>query len=205
MGTAGLAVSWNGQQVLPELKSVRCRASGDVLTVRMVSGQIPDDYAKASLRLAHTFKALGCHVTRGCKAELVTLTLRRRDPLAATVATIAPKSTLDLLGLPAGVTEDGVRLRIRLSGTQFLVAGVTRAGKGSVLWSLVSVLAGGVTSGAVRLWVFDPKGGMEFAAATAHALFRISAGLLACRRSVCMICGMDACRSCCPSGFRRAW
>ena len=164
MATAGLAVSWNGQRILPELKSVRCRASGDVVTVRMVSGQIPDDYAKASLRLAHTFKALGCRVTPGRRADLVVLTLRRRDPLTDTVPTATPKKSPDLLALPVGVTEDGTRLTVRLSGTQILVAGATGAGKGSVLWSLVAALAGGVRAGTVRLWVFDPKGGMEFAA-----------------------------------------
>ena len=164
MATAGLAVSWNGQRILPELKTVKCRASGDVVTVRMVSGQIPDDYAKASLRLAHTFKALGCRVTPGRRADLVVLTLRRRDPLTATVPTVTPRKAPELLALPVGVTEDGTRLTVRLSGTQILVAGATGAGKGSVLWSLVGALAGGVRAGTVRLWIFDPKGGMEFAA-----------------------------------------
>ena len=164
MATAGLAVSWNGQRILPELKSVRCRASRDVVTVRMVSGQIPDDYSKASLRLAYTFKALGCRVTSGRRADLVVLTLRRRDPLTNTVPTVTPRKAPELLALPVGVTEDGSRLTVRLSGTQILVAGATGAGKGSVLWSLVAALAGGVRAGTVRLWVFDPKGGMEFAA-----------------------------------------
>jgi DNA segregation ATPase FtsK/SpoIIIE-like protein len=164
MATAGLVVTWDGQPVLPELKALKCRASGDVVTVRMVSGQIPDDYAKASLRFAHTFKVLGCRVVPGRHAELVTLTLRRHDQLTATVPIISPAHAPALTALPVGVTEDGDRLAIRLSGTQILVAGATGAGKGSVLWSLVAALAGGIRAGTVRLWVFDPKGGMEFAA-----------------------------------------
>jgi S-DNA-T family DNA segregation ATPase FtsK/SpoIIIE len=32
-----------------------------------------------------------------------------------------------------------------------------------VLWSVVAALAGGIRAGTVRLWAFDPKGGMELA------------------------------------------
>ncbi|MQA17703.1 MAG: cell division protein FtsK, partial [Pseudonocardiaceae bacterium] len=44
---------------------------------------------------------------------------------------------------------------------QVLVAGATGSGKGSVIWSFVRALAGGVGTGEVELWGFDPKGGME--------------------------------------------
>lgn len=47
------------------------------------------------------------------------------------------------------------------------VAGATGAGKGSVVWSILAGLAPAVHAGVVRLWVVDPKGGMEFGAATA--------------------------------------
>lgn len=67
----------------------------------------------------------------------------------------------DYLRLPLGVCEDGAEYRLRLFGTQVLVAGATGAGKGSVIWSFVRALAGGVGTGHVRLWGFDPKGGME--------------------------------------------
>src|SRR5690606_27876582 len=67
----------------------------------------------------------------------------------------------DFAVLPLGVAEDGQLYRLRLLGTQVLVAGATGAGKGSVIWSFVRSLAGGVASGEVELWAFDPKGGME--------------------------------------------
>src|SRR5690606_23581464 len=57
--------------------------------------------------------------------------------------------------------EDGGVYELCLFGTQVLVAGATGAGKGSVVWSFVRSLAGGVASGEVELWGFDPKGGME--------------------------------------------
>jgi S-DNA-T family DNA segregation ATPase FtsK/SpoIIIE len=45
-----------------------------------------------------------------------------------------------------------------------LIVGATGAGKGSVEWSIIAALAGGIRSGLVRLRVLDPKGGMEMAA-----------------------------------------
>jgi S-DNA-T family DNA segregation ATPase FtsK/SpoIIIE len=48
-----------------------------------------------------------------------------------------------------------------LFGTQVLVVGATGAGKGSVIWSIIRALAGGVGTGLVQLWGLDPKGGME--------------------------------------------
>src|SRR5690606_36856068 len=67
----------------------------------------------------------------------------------------------DFAVLPLGVCEDGQPYELRLLGTQVLVAGATGAGKGPVIWSFVRSLAGGVASGEVELWGFDPKGGME--------------------------------------------
>jgi S-DNA-T family DNA segregation ATPase FtsK/SpoIIIE len=164
MATARLAVTFDRRTVLPELRKVMPRPGADVLIVRMVTGQIPDDYAVASLRLTHTFGALSCKVTPGKRPELVTLTLRRRDALAAVVGPLPVGMVPDFLALPVGVTEDGDVLALRLFGTQILIVGATGAGKGSVVWSVISAVAGGVRAGIVKLWVFDPKGGMELAA-----------------------------------------
>ncbi len=164
MANTGLAVTWDRHTVLPELVRVRCTAAGDVLTVRMVTGQVPDDWAKASLRLAHTFKAQGCRVTaHPRRPELVVLTLRRRDQLTVTVPPIPPTPPPDLSALPAGRTEDGKQLMLRLSGTHILIVGATGSGKGSGIWSILAALAGGIKAGTVRVWAFDPKGGMELA------------------------------------------
>jgi 16S rRNA C1402 N4-methylase RsmH len=48
MATAKLTVSWDDRTVLPIIKRVRSTAGADTVTVRMVRGQIPDDYAKVS-------------------------------------------------------------------------------------------------------------------------------------------------------------
>ena len=53
---------------------------------------------------------------------------------------------------------------MRLRGSHTLIAGATGAGKGSVLWSLIQGLGPAIRDGLVKLWVLDPKGGMELAA-----------------------------------------
>ena len=47
-----------------------------------------------------------------------------------------------------------------------MIVGATGSGKGSGIWSILAALAGGIRSGTVRVWAFDPKGGMELALGT---------------------------------------
>ena len=163
MVTTRLAVRFERETVLPVLLKVRSNGAADTLTVRMVTGQIPDDFAAASERLAHTFGALGCRVTAGNRPDRVQVVLRRRDSLASTVAPFPVAQVPDFTVLPLGLREDGETYALRLYGTQILVVGATDAGKGSVVWSLLRSVAGGIRSGLVQVWAFDPKGGMELA------------------------------------------
>jgi hypothetical protein len=161
MSTAKLAVSFDGHTVIPLLKRVRCRPGCDELLVRMVTGQIPDDFAKVSERLAHTFGVRAVKAMPGPKVGTVVLALLRGDLLARLVAPLATAGVPDFTALPVAKQEDGEIYELRLFGTQVLVVGATGAGKGSVIWSLIRALAGGIASGLVELWAFDPKGGME--------------------------------------------
>ncbi|WP_285501523.1 FtsK/SpoIIIE domain-containing protein [Actinokineospora sp. NBRC 105648] len=68
---------------------------------------------------------------------------------------------MDLRRLVVGRTETGRPLRLRLLGTHVLVVGVSGAGKGSLLWSVIRAVAPAVKAGTVRLYGIDPKGGME--------------------------------------------
>ncbi|MEV4514502.1 FtsK/SpoIIIE domain-containing protein [Dactylosporangium sp. NPDC049525] len=163
MVTAGLGVSFNGHTVIPEIKRVRSSGTADVLTVRMVTGQIPDDFAKVSERLTHTFGARACRVSAGSRPDLIVVTLLRGDPLAETVAPFPVPPVPDFRALELARREDGDVYALRLFGTQVLVVGATDAGKGSVIWSLLRALAAGIRSGLVQVWAFDPKGGMELA------------------------------------------
>jgi DNA translocase FtsK/SpoIIIE-like protein len=161
MATAKLAVSYDGQTVVPVLKRVRCRASADEVLVQMVTGQIPDDFAGVAERLAHTFGVRQVKAAHGPKYGTVLLTLLRGDPLAELVTPFHPSAVPDFTALPVAMREDGEVFDLRLFGTQVLVVGATGSGKGSVIWSIVRSLAGGVSSGLVKLWGLDPKGGME--------------------------------------------
>ncbi|HET8658163.1 MAG TPA: cell division protein FtsK [Micromonosporaceae bacterium] len=161
MATACLALTFDGHIVLPVLRRVRCRPGVDELHVRMVTGQIPDDYAAVAERLAHTFGARSVKVIPSGRWDTVVLHAMRGDPLAVTVPALLVPELPELDRLPVGRCEDGTVYHLRLTGTQVLVVGATGSGKGSVLWSIVRALAGGVRAGLVRIWAFDPKGGME--------------------------------------------
>jgi S-DNA-T family DNA segregation ATPase FtsK/SpoIIIE len=164
MTTAGLVVRFERHTVMPILKRVRTNDVADTLTVRIVSGQIPDDFARVAERLMHTFGARSVRVSPGARPDLVSIALHRRDPLVRVVAPLPVTGQPDFLALPVGLREDGRVYDLRLYGTQVLVVGATGSGKSSVIWSIVRALAGGVASGVVQLWAFDPKGGMELGA-----------------------------------------
>ncbi|GAA0907687.1 FtsK/SpoIIIE domain-containing protein [Virgisporangium aurantiacum] len=164
MATANLAVTFKEDTFLPLLKRVRVGATGDQVTIRMITGQIPDDFAKAGERLAHTFGAIAYRVTPGTRPDLVVMTFRRSDPLSAIVRPLPVPAAPNFNGLPVAMTEDGDPYRLRLFGTQVLVVGATGAGKGSVIWSFLRSVAGGISTGLVEVWAFDPKGGMELGA-----------------------------------------
>ncbi|GII25345.1 FtsK/SpoIIIE domain-containing protein [Planosporangium mesophilum] len=161
MATAKLAVSFDGHTVLPVLKRVRCRPGCDELLVRMVTGQIPDDFAAAAERLAHTFGARAVKALPGPRYGEALLLVMRGDPLAATVGPLPVPDVPDFTALPLGIREDGEIYLLCLFGTQVLIVGATGAGKGSVIWSLLRALAAGIRSGLVQVWGLDPKGGME--------------------------------------------
>ncbi|MEV5695832.1 cell division protein FtsK [Micromonospora globbae] len=161
MVTAKLAVSFDGHTVLPVLRRVRCGGGVDVVTVRMVTGQIPDDFAKVAERLAHTFGVRQVKAVPGSRPDVVLLHLFRGDPLAKVVRPLPVPAVPEFTALPVGRREDGDGYGLRLFGTQVLVVGATGSGKGSVIWSVVRSLAAGVASGLVQIWGLDPKGGME--------------------------------------------
>jgi S-DNA-T family DNA segregation ATPase FtsK/SpoIIIE len=164
MATCGLATVFDGDRYIPRLGKVRSGRFGDEVTVRLLPGQIPDDWATAAPRLAYTFRLRDGRAYAGRKPDRVVLRFLRKDPLASLIPPLPVTAVPDFTALPLGVREDGGLYRLRLAGSQLLIAGATNSGKGSVIWSLIRSLAGGIRSELVELWVFDPKGGMELAA-----------------------------------------
>jgi DNA segregation ATPase FtsK/SpoIIIE, S-DNA-T family len=103
----------------------------------------------------------------------VTLEFSRKDVLAEPLAPIpipASVEDVDLHAIPVGRTEGGERWTLKIRGSHLLVAGLTGAGKGSILWSILKGLAPAIKVGLVHVWAFDPKGGMELF--RGRALFR---------------------------------
>jgi hypothetical protein len=164
MVTAGLGVMLDGKLYTPTLRRLGCGRWDEVLTVRMVAGQILTDFADVAERLATPFGARMVRVAYGTKPDEVTVRLLRGDALAETVAPLPIQEVSDFTALPLGRCEDGGPFTLRLFGNQVLGVGVSNAGKGSIAWSFIRAVAAGVHAGTVRLWVFDPKGGMELAA-----------------------------------------
>lgn len=71
----------------------------------------------------------------------------------------------------SGCGRTATPLAIGLLGRHTLVAGVTGAGKGSVLQSILRAIAPLIRAGTLALYGIDPKGGMDLAAAGAEALY----------------------------------
>jgi S-DNA-T family DNA segregation ATPase FtsK/SpoIIIE len=164
MMLSGLGGRFNGQEYVPRVVRVRAGRFADRVTVRMVVGQQPEDWSRRLDALAHGFGARSvqvCELPR--RPGYLQLVVARLDPLAQIVTVPAPVA-VDLGAVQLGRREDGRDWTVRLRGSHTLIAGATGAGKGSVLWSLIRGLGPAIRDGLVRLWVLDPKGGMELAA-----------------------------------------
>ncbi|MCS3790013.1 S-DNA-T family DNA segregation ATPase FtsK/SpoIIIE [Tsukamurella ocularis] len=70
-------------------------------------------------------------------------------------------TSVTISAITVGKTGSDGPWRLPLIGNHLLIGGVTGAGKGSVLWSIIGGLAPHIHTAHVRLLVADPKGGME--------------------------------------------
>jgi DNA segregation ATPase FtsK/SpoIIIE, S-DNA-T family len=163
MRLSDLAKDKRGHEYRPKLGRVRAEGWRDLVRVRMIKGQAPEQWELHASGLAHSFNAESCRV-RVMKPGRLELDFIHADPLERTIASPAladDASTVDLKRVVIGRTETGKPWRLRLLGTHVLAVGVSGAGKGSVLWSVVRALAPAIRAGQVKLFGIDPKGGME--------------------------------------------
>jgi S-DNA-T family DNA segregation ATPase FtsK/SpoIIIE len=156
MTLAGLAPVYRARGMLPVLGSVHRDGAADMVTVVMVTGQAPKDYADRSENLAHAFRARLCRV-REMGPGLLRLELVRADTLAAPIPALPVSPRVNLAGLSAGRCENGAPWLVRLISTHVLIAGATGSGKGSVIWSLIRALFPAIAAGWVQVWALDPK------------------------------------------------
>jgi S-DNA-T family DNA segregation ATPase FtsK/SpoIIIE len=156
MTITGLAPLYQGRILLPVLAKVTAGGPVDRVTVKLVSGQSPADFADRAEGIAH---GLGVHLcrVRPVTPGLIALELVRRDALAEPIPALPVPETADPAGLAIGWCEDGTPWRLRLLGSHVLIAGATGAGKGSIIWSLIRALLPGIVGGWVRVWACDPK------------------------------------------------
>ncbi|MGO8961329.1 MAG: FtsK/SpoIIIE domain-containing protein [Streptosporangiaceae bacterium] len=156
MTISRLAPLYRSRVVVPVLGKVRVTGCTDHVSVRLVSGQSPADFAARAEGIAHGFRVHLCRV-RSAAPGAVVLELVRRDALATLIPALPIPEVTDLRALPVGRREDGSPFAVRLAGTHLLIAGATGSGKGSYLWGLVRAMLPAMTAGLVRVWACDPK------------------------------------------------
>jgi len=156
MTLSRLAPVYRGKVMLPVLGTVRAAGAVDLVTVTLVTGQAPDDFAARAGNLAHAFRVRLCRV-RSAAPGMVTLELVRADTLSQPIPALPIRGEVDLSALPVGRCENGSPWLLRLLSTHVLIAGATGSGKGSVIWSLIRALLPAIAGGWVRVWALDPK------------------------------------------------
>jgi len=147
----------------PTLRRVRADGWRDRVSVTLLHGQCADTYAAHAQELANSFRARSCRV-RVDKPRQIWLDFLHTDPLAQPLAIPSlaePGTVVDLARVVIGRTETGRPWVLRLLDRHILVAGVSDAGKSSVMWAVLRALAPWIRSGLVQVVGIDPKGGME--------------------------------------------
>lgn len=161
----GLSARLGERTLVPAVVSVRIGRHADVLIVKVATGQSIADWQKRATALAAAWGADRLTIRATAPGQL-RIIIGRGDVLGEPIALPIPAAAtpVDLGAVRVGVTETRRWWTLPVLGQHILVAGATGAGKGSVLWSLITALAPDVERGRVRLWVIDPKGGMELGA-----------------------------------------
>lgn len=159
----------HGNALYPRLVALRSKWVWDTLVIKMAAGQEPEDFEKAIGRLANGFRARAANV-RVLKPGKIAVDLQRREPFDDMIVTLPELGdsveSVDLTKVVLGRDEydRAFTLDLLTKDLHILLAGATGAGKGSFQWGLLWALAPLIRAGLVRLWVIDPKGGMELSA-----------------------------------------
>ncbi|WP_406296242.1 FtsK/SpoIIIE domain-containing protein [Embleya sp. NBC_00888] len=167
----------------PKILRIRRHQLGFDVVVSLLPGQIPKNLGDHVEGIAHTWKVFRVEASSPARGVVV-LRAWFTDPLAESFEAPPLPGLGDMakraaglasirFGRPAeeredpwtpeftsaeiGRCDDGSPWRLRLHGTHVLVAGVTGAGKGSVLWGVIRALLPAARSGIVQLWACDPK------------------------------------------------
>ncbi|WP_406282755.1 FtsK/SpoIIIE domain-containing protein [Embleya sp. NBC_00896] len=167
----------------PRILRIRRHELGFDVTVSLLPGQTPKNLGDHVEGIAHTWGVFRVEASSPGRGVVV-LRAWFADPLAESFEAPPMPGLGDVVKRAAGLAsirygkvaaeredpwrpefasaeigrcDDGRPWRLRLHGTHVLVAGVTGAGKGSVLWGVVRALLPAARVGIVQLWACDPK------------------------------------------------
>jgi S-DNA-T family DNA segregation ATPase FtsK/SpoIIIE len=144
------------QPRVPRRGVIRPTVGGFWFVVRMLPGQVPEDFVKAAPAMAHDWQVHAVRVTSP-KPGVVRLAASVADPLQN------PRPPKEwgsgrLLRVVVGVLESGAQWIIDLRRVpHWLIVGATRSGKST----LINALVAGLAPQHVALVGIDCKGGME--------------------------------------------
>lgn len=153
------------EAVLPKIADVQTSGSTLRLTITPKAGQSLADVESLAPALAPAFGAHSVALVDSGRPDRVAFELMMRSALADPTYATVPDNTLpdEPITVCAGVRESGEPWHLQITGRPTLIAGITGAGKGSVMWSILCGLAPGVASGHVRIHGVDLKYGIEMA------------------------------------------
>lgn len=147
----------------PRLRLVSGNAVSVTLSIRPLLGHSHNDWDRAAPAFALAFGATVARVqhdgpgTLSMKVgyqKVAAHEFEHRDEIAAAVPITWQER---LARIEIGKNEAGRPFLLRLLGSHILVVGITGAGKGSVIWTIVLRLVPAMRFGVVRAWGFDPK------------------------------------------------
>lgn len=141
---------------VPRRGILRPTHGGFWFLVRLLPGQVPDDFVRAAPAMAHDWGMHGVRVTTW-KPGVVRIAASAADPLDNPQVP-RQRGPVRLLHVPVGVLESGGSWVMDLRKVpHWLIVGATRSGKST----LINALVAGLARQPVALVGIDCKGGME--------------------------------------------
>lgn len=141
---------------VPRRGPLRPTAGGFWFLVRLLPGQVPEDFVKAAPAMAHDWEVHAVRVTTW-KPGVVRIVASAADPLKEPRVG-KQRGSGELLRVAVGVLETGAQWVMDLRRVpHWLIVGATRSGKST----LINALVAGLAPQRVALVGIDCKGGME--------------------------------------------